>query len=244
MSGHVTVVGIGPGHPLDRTHRAERAIRESDVVVGYGPYLKAIHDLLEGKPTFQTGMRSEVERCREALRMAREGHRVALVSSGDAGIYGMAGLTLELAAAEGFRCPIHVIPGVSAAQAAAAALGAPLMLDWACLSLSDLLVPWEQIRLRLEAVAAADLVVALYNPRSHRREAPLREARSILLRHRPGETPVGLARDLGGPDERVLLSTLADFPESDVDMRTLVIVGNRSSRVSAGWFLTPRGYRL
>ncbi len=243
MNGSLTVVGLGPGHPLDRTHRAERALRKADLVVGYGPYLELVRDLLEGKETFQTGMRSEVARCRYALQAAESGRTVALVSSGDAGIYGMAGLALELATSEGFQCPIHIVPGVSAAQAAGASLGAPLMLDWACISLSDLLVPWETIRARLEAVAAADLVVALYNPRSHRRIEPLREARAILLSHRPPHTPVGLATALGSPEERITLTTLTAFSEADVNMRTVILVGNRSSCVRNGWFFTPRGYQ-
>lgn len=244
MSGSLTVVGIGPGHALDRTHRAEAALREADLVVGYDLYLDHVRDLLAGKETLATGMTGEVERCRAALRGAAEGRRVALVSSGDAGVYGMAGLALEMAQAEGFQVPIRIVPGVSAANGAAAAMGAPLMLDWACLSLSDLLVPWEQIRLRLEAVAAADLVVALYNPRSRTRVKHLEEARDILMRHRPGTTPVGIATALGAADERIVLSTLERLCDEEVGMRSLVIVGNRSSRVEEGWFITPRGYDL
>jgi len=243
-TGKLTVVGIGPGGRLDRTHRAEAALREADLVAGYDLYLSHIADLLPGKETLATGMTAEVERCRAALEAAARGRRVALVSSGDAGIYGMAGLALEMAAKEGFSVPIEVVPGVSAASAAAAAFGAPLMLDWACLSLSDLLVEWSVIRARLEAVAAADLVVALYNPRSRRRIHQLEEAAEILLRHRPGSTPVGIATALGAPDQRVVLSTLERLCGEDVGMRSVVIVGNRSSRVEGGRFITPRGYAL
>ena len=163
------MVGVGPGGPLDRTRRAEAAIAASGCVVGYTRYMDLVADITAGKELAATGMTREVERCRFALKRAKEGKTVALVSSGDPGVYGMAGLVLELAAAEGTSIPIEIVPGVTAAQALAARLGAPLMCDYATLSLSDLLVPWETIRGRLEAVAAADLVVALYNPRSQKR---------------------------------------------------------------------------
>jgi precorrin-3B C17-methyltransferase len=159
------VVGIGPGSRLDRTRRAEQAIADAHVIVGYVRYVELIADLCTGKQVLASGMRQEVERCRQALQVAADGARVALVSSGDPGVYGMAGLALELASEVAPRVPITVVPGVTAANAVAARLGAPLMLDFAVLSLSDLLVPWQQIRHRLEAVAAADLVTVLYNPR-------------------------------------------------------------------------------
>jgi precorrin-3B C17-methyltransferase len=244
MNGRLTVVGIGPGHPLDRTHRAEQAIREAGLVVGYHLYLDHVRDLVEDRETLATGMTGELERCRSALAAAAAGRSVALVSSGDPGIYGMAGLVLEMARAEGFEVPVRIVPGVSAANGAAAAMGAPLMLDWACLSLSDLLVPWAQIRARLEAVAAADLVAALYNPRSRKRVKHLEEAREIFLGHRPGATPVGIATALGAPGEHIVLTTLDRLGGEEVGMRSLVIVGNRGSRVEAGWFITPRGYGL
>ncbi len=244
MTGSLIVIGIGPGHPLDRTRRAEEAIAQAEVVAGYDLYLEHIADLLEGKEQISSGMTAEVERCRAALAAATSGLRVALVSSGDAGIYGMAGLALEMATREGFQVPIEIVPGVSAASAAAAAFGAPLMLDWACLSLSDLLVDWSVIRARLEAVAAADLVVALYNPRSRSRVRQLEEAVEILLQHRPAATPVGIGTALGALGQRLVLSTLERLCEEDVGMRSLVIIGNSTSRVEAGWFITPRGYAL
>jgi len=242
--GKLTVVGIGPGSVLDRTHRAENAIREASVVAGYDLYLEHVKDLLEGKERIASGMMAEVERCRAALRAAQGGAQVALVSSGDAGIYGMAGLALEMAEAEGFTVPIEIVPGVSAAQSSAARMGAPLMLDWACISLSDLMVDWDTIRRRIEAVAGADMVVALYNPRSKRRLKQLEETVEILLKHRPGSTPVGIATAVGAPEERLVLSTLDRLLSEEVGMRSLVIVGNRGSRVSSGWFITPRGYEL
>ncbi len=238
------MVGIGPGSPADRTRRAEEAITASAVVVGYSRYLEGIADLTGGKEIVSSGMTKEVERCRIALERARRGDTVSLVSSGDPGIYGMAGLAIEIASREKISVEIEVVPGVSSANAAAAKFGAPLMLDFASISLSDLLVPWETIRSRLEAVAAADLVVALYNPRSRRRVRQIEEAAAIFLRHRPGSTPVGIATDLGTKEEKIVMTDLDHFLAFDVGMRSVVIIGNRSSRIIAGRLVTPRGYRL
>lgn len=242
--GKLFVVGIGPGGPLHRTHHAEQAIAQSTVVVGYTRYLKLIEDLTAGKELIASGMKHETERCRAALGRALDGETVALVSSGDPGIYGMAGLAIELAATEAASVPVEIIPGVSAANATAARLGAALMLDFATISLSDLLVPWETIRARLEAVAAADLVVALYNPRSKKRVKQLEEAALIFRRHRPETTPVGVGTAVGTPEERVVLTDLAHFLEVETTMRSVILIGNRTSRCIGGWFLTPRGYQV
>lgn len=189
-------------------------------------------------------MRQEAQRCRAALERAQGGAVVALVSSGDPGVYGMAGLALEQAAAEGLEVAIEIIPGVSAAGAAAARLGAPLMLDYACISLSDLLVPWEQIRRRLEAVAQADLVVALYNPRSIKRVRQLEEAAEIFRACRAGATPVGIATAVGTAEESILVSDLDHFLGEEIGMRTVVIVGASGSKKLGDWLVTSRGYRL
>jgi len=238
------VVGIGPGGPLDRTRRAEEAIAASGCVVGYTRYVKLVADITAGKELIATGMTRETERCRLALARAQEGKTVSLISSGDPGVYGMAGLALELAASEGIPVPIEIVPGVTAAGALAARLGAPLMCDFAVLSMSDLLVPWEQIRKRLEAVAAADLVVAIYNPRSQKRTRQLDTAAEIFRRHRPGTTPVGVGTALGSEEEQVLLSDLDRFLTLPITMQSVVIIGNRSTRRIAEWFVTPRGYRV
>jgi precorrin-3B C17-methyltransferase len=203
-----------------------------------------LHDLIGNKERCSTGMRAEKERCRLAIDRARAGAVVSLISSGDPGIYGMAGLVLEMLANEPTHLPVQIIPGVSAAQIAAARLGAPLTLDYACISLSDLLVPWETIRTRLEAVAAADLVTALYNPRSMRRISQLDEAVSIFRKQRPDTTPAGIATALGAPEEKVTLTDLGHLLDHEIDMRTIVLIGNRSSRNMNGWFVTPRGYKL
>jgi len=189
-------------------------------------------------------MTQEVARCRQALRHAAAGRTVALVSSGDPGIYGMAGLAVELAEAEGFRVPIEIIPGVTAASAAAAALGAPLMLDFAVLSLSDLLVPWETIRRRLEALAAADLVTVLYNPKSRRRVRPFQQAVEIFRAARPAATPAGIVTSAGQPGQSVVVTDLGHLARQQVGMHSVVIIGNAATRVLGGRLVTARGYRL
>jgi precorrin-3B C17-methyltransferase len=214
------------------------------VVVGYRRYLERIADLTAGKEVISSGMTEEVHRCRAALKRAAAGRTVALVSSGDAGIYGMAGLAMELARAEKLAVPIEVIPGVTAASAAAAALGAPLMADFAAVSLSDLLLPWEVIRQRLAAVAAADLVAALYNPRSARRIRPWEEAVAIFRAARPGSTPAGVVTAAAQPRQVLALTDLDHLLDAKVGMTTTVIIGNSQTRLLRGRMVTSRGYRL
>jgi precorrin-3B C17-methyltransferase len=213
-------------------------------VVGYHHYLESIRDLTDGKELISSGMMQEVDRCRAAVERAQAGSTVAFVSSGDAGVYGMAGLALEMIAAERVPVAIEVVAGISAANSAASRMGAPLMLDYACISLSDLLVKWEQVRQRVEAVAAADLVVALYNPKSNKRVRQIEEVAEIFRQHRPGTTPVGIATAVGTTEERIVISDLDHFLGEQIGMRTIVIIGNRSSKCFNGWFLTPRGYKL
>lgn len=256
--GKLFVVGIGPGDPVHLTPAARAAIEAAEVVAGYSTYLDLIPELLVGKERLASGMRQEVERCRQALERAATGTVVALVSGGDAGIYGMAGLVLELVGADPRVCPdggehtgsplhnvdIEIVPGVSALQAAAARLGAPLMHDFAVISLSDLLTPWALIVRRLEAVSAADFVVALYNPKSNSRTTQIEEARRILLRYRHGATPVGIVRHACRAGESVVVTTLQDFVAHPVDMFSLVIVGNAATFVDGkGRMVTPRGYK-
>ena len=238
------VVGIGPGSVEDRTRRAECAILASDLVVGYKLYLEHIVDLTGGKELISTGMMQEVARCRMALERAMAGATVAFVSSGDAGVYGMAGLAMEMAAAHGWDVPIEVIPGVSAANSAAALMGAPLMLDYACVSLSDLLMSWDTIVRRIEALATADMVVALYNPKSTKRVHQIEQVAGIFRQHRADTTPVGIATAVGAAEERMIMSDLGHFLNEEITMKSIVIVGNSTSRMLNGWFVTPRGYRI
>jgi precorrin-3B C17-methyltransferase len=238
------VVGIGPGGPLDRTRRAEQAIAASQVVVGYTRYLGLVKDLTQGKELISSGMTKEKERCEAALDRAEQGFTVALISSGDAGIYGMAGLALEIAANRANPIPVEIVAGVTSATAAAARMGAPLMLDFACISLSDLLVPWEVIRRRLEAVAAADLATVLYNPKSRKRTRQLEEATTIFRSHRENSTPVGVGTAIGTEDETIVLSDLEHFLDLEIGMRSIVVIGNSTSKVIDGFLITPRGYRV
>ncbi len=237
------IVGIGPGGPGHMTLGAREALEEAQAVVGYKTYLEFVRPLLAGKDVVSSGMMREVERCSEALAIACSGRTVALVSSGDAGVYGMAGLALELADELPDPPEIVVVPGVSAVQAAAAVLGAPLMHDFAVISLSDLLTPWDTIERRLVAAAAADFVVALYNPRSKGRTAQIETARNIMLAARSSRTPVGIVRNACRDGEEKVVTTLGDMLSHHIDMFSMVIIGNSATRVDRrGRMVTPRGY--
>ena len=241
----LTIVGTGPGSPNHLTEAARQAISNAELLVGYAPYLDQLGALCDGKALLSSGMTREIDRCRAAIHEARQGRRVALISGGDAGIYGMAGLVLELLDAEqDSELEVEVIPGLSAFQSAAARLGAPLMHDTALISLSDLLTPWQMIRNRLTAAARGDFVIALYNPKSTKRVTQLAEACAIIALERPGDTPVGIVRNACRPDEQIEVVRLAELSERPVDMATVVIIGNRSTFVdTAGRMVTPRGYR-
>lgn len=216
-----------------------------DTVVGYGRYVELLGGLVTGKEVVTTAMTGERDRCEQALRLAGRGRRVALVSSGDAGIYAMAGLVLELLAASGDGGPaVEVVPGVPAFVAAAALLGAPLMHDFASISLSDLLTPWETIERRIEAAAAADFVIALYNPKSRGRVTQLPRSMEIVARHRAPSTPVGVVKNASRPGETVTLTTLGGVGRlyDSIDMSTLLIIGNSTTYEAGGRMITPRGY--
>ncbi len=243
------IIGSGPGAVEQLTEAARQAIASSTVIIGYDMYIEQLRPLIQEKQSISTGMMREVERCREAIRRARSGDTVCLVSGGDAGIYGMAGLVFELLEGEtaeeaGLPQPeVQVIPGVSAVQAAASVLGAPLMHDFAVISLSDLLTPWEVIRGRLEAAARADFVIALYNPRSKSRVTQIQEAVRITLASRPPETPAGIVRNACRPGQTVTVTRLGELLDHDIDMFTIVIIGNASSFIDRhGRMVTPRGY--
>lgn len=235
------VVGIGPGDPEGMTLRAARALADAEVIVGYGVYVDLVKPLYPDKEYLVTPMRHEAERCRAAIACALSGRVTAVISSGDAGVYGMAGLVYELS--DGLELDIEIVPGVTAALSGAAALGAPLGHDFAVISLSDLLTPWEKIEARLELAARADLCVALYNPASHRRVDALRRACGILLRHQSPEIPCGLARNIGRAGEQARVVTLGELAETPVDMFTTVFIGNSQTKVIGGRLVTPRGYR-
>lgn len=241
--GEVAVVGLGPGGPQWLTPQARHALEQADHVVGYAPYVAKV-PVRAGQRRHASGNRVEADRAAEALRLARDGARVAVVSSGDPGVFAMASAVYEQAEAPGpADVPVRVLPGVTAAQAAASRIGAPLGHDYCVLSLSDRLKPWEIIEQRLYSAAAADLVIAIYNPASRSRTSQLEWARQVLLRHRDAETPVLLARDVGGTEESVRVVGLAELDPADVDMRCMLIVGSSRTRVTgSGAMWTPRGY--
>ena len=237
-------IGLGPGDFSYLAPKASEALRQSDVIVGYTEYVKSIPDLITGKQIISTGMTGEVERCEAAVREALGGKKVCVVSSGDPGIYGMAALLFELASMHS-ELEVEVIPGITAASAAAAILGSPLTNDFAVISLSDLLTPWEVIEKRFEAAAMGDFVICLYNPQSKTRSDYLKRACDITLRHKPPETMCGYVKNaLRGYDSESRVCTLAQLRETQVDMLTTVIIGNASTRVVNGRLVTIRGYGL
>ena len=243
MTGRLDIVGLGPGGPEHRTAAATAAVRGAEVVIGYGPYVDQCADLLDVQVVVRAAMGEEAARADEALRRAAAGARVALVSSGDAGVHGMAARTLARAAelADDERPAIEVIPGVTAALAAGALLGAPLGDDFAALSLSDLHVSWDVVERRLTAVAAAGLALALYNPRSRTRTWQLERVLEVLREHRGAQTPVAVVTDAARPGQRVEHATLATLDTEAVTMRSLLVVAGDSGRVAGEWLLAQRG---
>lgn len=235
------LVGLGPGKWEGLTMEAMRACGESDVLAGYHVYLDLIRDRFPDKEFLTTGMRQEPERCRRAIEEVLAGKTVALVCSGDAGVYGMASLALEIAQ-EYPPIEIEVVPGVTAALSGAALLGAPLAHDFAVVSLSDLLTPWETIERRLAAAAQADFALCLYNPASRHRPDNLRRACDILLREKSPDTVCGLVRCIGREGELKRLLTLCELRDAEADMFTTVFIGNSETRALGGRMVTPRGY--
>ncbi len=235
------VIGIGPGGEEQMTLRAVRALEKCDCIAGYRLYLELIADLIAGKEQIQTGMMREVDRCAAARDAALTGKTVAVVSSGDAGVYGMAGLMFELC--ESKEIDIEVIPGITAACSGAAVLGSPLTCDFAAISLSDLLTPWEVIEKRVLHAAQGDFAMALYNPASKKRTDHLRRVCDIILTVQPPETICGLVSNIGREGESYQLLTLGKLRDTPADMLTTVFIGNSRTRVISGRMVTPRGYR-
>jgi precorrin-3B C17-methyltransferase len=236
------LVGIGPGEHAGMTIAAAQALDWAEVIVGYKRYVQLLHDDYPDKEFLATGMTHEVERCQEALQLAAAGRRVALVSSGDAGVYAMAGLVYELSV-DHPGVDIVVVPGVTAATSGAALLGAPIGHDFAVISLSDRLTDWPTIELRLDAAARAGFCIALYNPASHGRPDHLAKAAAILLRHASPETICGLAHRIGRTGEHTTLTTLGELATAEADMFTTVFIGNADTIIIDGHMVTPRGYR-
>ena len=239
----VYVVGIGPGSYEQMTIKAAEILKSCDLIVGYTVYVDLIKEYFPEKEMMTTPMKKEVERCRLAFEEAVKGKDVAMICSGDAGVYGMAGLMYEIGS-EYPDCRITVVPGVTAAVAGGAVLGAPLIHDFALISLSDLLTPWEKIEKRLECAAMADFAVCLYNPSSKKRHDYLQKACDIMLRHASEDTVCGIAANIGREGERGRTMTLRELRDAQVDMFTTVFIGNSQTKVVDGHMVTPRGYRI
>ena len=246
--GSINIIGLGPGCEADMTVGAINALSKSDVIVGYKQYIGSLNQLRsegvikDDAEIIQSGMRQERERAEKAIERALAGKNVAVVSSGDAGIYGMAPLILEMLKEKNLEIDVTVIPGISAFQKAASLLGAPMGHDFCVISLSDLMTPWEVIEKRIEAAAAADFVTAVYNPRSVGRYWQLHRLKEIFLKHRESTTCVGFVRNAGREGEKVSVTTLEKFNPEEIDMFTVVIIGNSQSFFRDNKFITPRGY--
>jgi len=238
----IYVVGIGPGDEKYITPQAKEAILESDVIVGYNLYVDLIRHLVGEKEVVSNGMKREVERCKAAVEISKQGKIVSMVCSGDAGVYGMAGIMHEVAK-DDKEIEIIVIPGITAACSAAAVLGAPLIHDFAIVSLSDLLTPWEKIEKRLLLASEADFVICIYNPQSKNRRGYLERAINIMRKHKAPDTPCGYVKNIGRVGEIAKVSTLQELKHQDVDMFTTVIIGNSQTVITGNKLVTPRGYR-
>ena len=238
----INVVGIGPGDLEMMTFKAKSALEESDVIVGYKTYTNLIMPIIKDKEIVSNGMKQEVQRCEEAIRIAKTGKIVSVVSSGDAGVYGMAGLILELLNGDDMK--VNIIPGVTASTAASAILGAPLMHDDCHISISDLLTPMELIEKRIAMASEGDFVICLYNPRSKGREGHLEKAIEIIKKHRKIDTPLGIVKNAAREKEEKIITTIGEIDYTVVDMTSIVIIGNSSTYVENNNMITPRGYKV
>jgi len=248
LEGKLYIVGVGPGHHDHMTYRAKQVIEESDTIVGYETYVNIVQDLIEGKDVYRYAMTQEVERAHQCIDLAKSGKTVSLVSSGDPGIYGMAGLIYEMLAESDWDpkngIPVEIIPGISALNSCASIIGSPLMTDFAVLSMSDLLVPWEIIVKRVEAAAQGDFVIVIYNPSSKKRIHQLQDTIKILLKYRKPTTPVAIIKGAFRDSQTVVLTDLENLPNhSDkLGMISTVIVGNSSTYNYKDLMINPRGY--
>ena len=249
MTGKLYIVGVGPGHHDHMTFKAKQVIDESDTIVGYETYVNLVQDLIEGKTIHRYAMTQEVERARQCIDLAKSGKIVSLVSSGDPGIYGMAGLIYETLAESDWDpkdgLQVEIIPGISALNSCASIIGSPLMTDFAVVSMSDLLVPWEIIIKRVEAAAQGDFVIVIYNPASKKRIHQLEDARKILLKYRKSTTPVAIIKGAFRDSETIVMTNLEDLPNhsDQLGMISTVIIGNSSTYTYKDLMINPRGYK-
>ena len=246
MSKKIYVTGLGPGLYEHMTEAAKNSLKDADVIVGYKTYIDLIKDLIGDKEVLSSGMRKEIDRCQNCLDLAEQGKTVTLVSSGDAGVYGMAGIMLEIVEKQKSDVEVVVVPGISAANAAASTLGAPLMHDYCVISLSDLLTDWEMIKKRLRCAGEGDFIVTLYNPKSKGRPDNIVEAQKILLEYKAPETPVGIVRNAKRANESYVITTLEKMCDEEIDMFSMVVIGNSKTYITEDHLkmITPRGYQL
>lgn len=244
MNGKIYIVGTGPGAKEHMSMRAVEALKESDVVVGYKTYIDLISGLIDGKEVISSGMRREAERCSQAIGLAVEGKSVSLISSGDPGVYGMAGILLEMLHQSPHQVPVEIVPGITSALSSASLAGAPLMNDFVVISLSDLMTPWQVIENRVDKAAQGDFVICIYNPKSAGRVKHIETCMEIIGRYRTPDTPVAVIHDAMREGAGVTLTTLAEATSHRIDMTTTVIVGNSQTFVSRGKMITPRGYTI
>lgn len=242
--GKIYVVGIGPGNRDNMTLRAIQAIEESSIIIGYSKYIELIKNDCIGKELISSPMKKEVERCELTVKKAEEGNTVAIISSGDSGIYGMAGIMLQTVSKMKSDVEIEVIPGITSASVSAALLGAPLMHDFAVISLSDLMTSWELIEKRISLASQGDFVICIYNPKSKKRQHYIRKAEEIIRKHRKENTPVGIVQNAGRENQCVTICTLSNLSSQEIDMFSTVIIGNSQSYEDMGKLITPRGYQF
>ncbi len=240
----IYIVGLGPGEKSQMTQKALETIEKSEVIAGYTVYIELIHELIRGKEILSTPMMKEVERCKAAALEAGKGKIVSMVSSGDAGVYGMASLVMEVCDEMGIETEIEVVAGITAATSASAVLGAPLTHDFAVISLSNLLTPWEKIEKRLDLASQAGFTIVLYNPSSKKRYNFLEKACDIVMENISGDTPCGYVRNIGREGEEAKVLTLSELRDAKVDMFTTVVIGNETTKIIQGKLVTPRGYRI
>ena len=238
------MVGIGPGNMENMSIRAVEVIKSSDCVIGYKTYINLIKELVEGKEVISSGMRSEIERASLALEKAEAGKVVSVISSGDSGVFGMAGLVLEVAQNSKQKIPVEIVPGIPSENAAAALLGAPLMHDHVTISLSDLLTPWDVIEKRVELAAEGDFVVVLYNPKSSERKWQIEKTIEIMLSKKSSDTPVGIVKSAMRKKQNVIITNLGEALEHPIDMTTILIIGNSTTFVYDNYMVTKRGYKV
>ena len=239
--GKIYVVGLGPGNKENMTFRAYDVLKNSDIIIGYKTYVDLIEDMFPDKKIIKSYMKKEVARCEETLKLALEGNIVSLISSGDAGVYGMAGLMLEIADGQ---VEVEIVPGITSANASASLGGAPIVHDSVNISLSNLLTDWELIKKRIDLASQGDFVITLYNPKSSGRPELINEARDIMLKHKRKDTPVLIARNVGREGENYDITTLSEMLDYEINMFSTVIIGNSNTKVVNNKMITPRGYKV